>query len=71
MSLRRALPSGIRGRGLVFTCTWRDATGQQFSRKAGDTLVEAEAFKRRIEEKLTHHARWDFRWHQRGPRLGH
>ena len=52
MSPRRKLPAGIRGRGAVFTYTWRDHTGRQFSRKAGDTLAEAEAFKRRIDDQL-------------------
>ena len=52
MSPRRALPAGIRGRGSVFTYTWRDAAGRQFSRKAGDTLTQAEAFKRRIDDQL-------------------
>ena len=52
MSPRRAMPPGIRGRGSVFTYTWRDASGRQFSRKAGDTLAEAEAFKRRIDDQL-------------------
>ena len=27
---------GIRGRGVVFTYTWRDAAGWQYFRKAGD-----------------------------------
>ncbi len=52
MSPRRAMPPGIRGRGSVFTYTWRDASGRQFSRKAGDTLAEADAFKRRIDDQL-------------------
>lgn len=52
MSPRRRLPAGIRGRGAVFTYTWRDHTGRQYSRKAGDTLAEAEAFKRRIDDQL-------------------
>ena len=52
MSPRRAMPSGIRGRGSVFTYTWRDAAGRQYSRKAGDTLAQAEAFKRRIDDQL-------------------
>jgi len=52
MSPRRAMPPGIRGRGSVFTYTWRDASGRQFSRKAGDTLEAAEAFKRRIDDQL-------------------
>ncbi len=52
MSPRRKLPAGIRGRGAVFTYTWRDHTGRQYSRKAGDTLAEAEAFKRRVDEQL-------------------
>jgi integrase len=52
VSPRRKLPPGIRGRGSVFTYTWRDHRGRQFSRKAGDTLAEAEAFKRRIDEQL-------------------
>ncbi len=52
MSPRRKLPAGIRGRGAVFTYTWRDHTGRQYSRKAGDTLAEAEAFKRRIDDQL-------------------
>jgi len=52
MSPRRAMPPGIRGRGSVFTYTWRDASGRQFSRKAGDTLEQAEAFKRRIDDQL-------------------
>ncbi len=39
MSPRRRLPAGIRGRGAVFTYTWRDHTGRQYSRKAGDTLA--------------------------------
>jgi len=34
---------GIRGRGSVFTYTWRGASGRQLSRKAGDTLEQAEA----------------------------
>ncbi|MCA1711250.1 MAG: hypothetical protein LC789_06255 [Actinobacteria bacterium] len=50
MSPRRPLPSGIRRRGAVFTYTWRDERGRQFSRKAGDTL--AEAFKRTIVDQL-------------------
>ncbi len=52
MSPRRRLPAGIRGRGAVFTYTWRDAAGRQYSRKAGDTLEQAEAFKRRIDDQL-------------------
>ncbi len=52
MSPRRALPAGIRRRGAVFTYTWRDEAGRQYSRKAGDTLGEAEAFKRRTDEQL-------------------
>ena len=36
----------------MFTYTWRDHTGRQYSRKAGDTLAEAEAFKRRIDGQL-------------------
>ena len=52
MSPRRRLPAGIRGRGSVFTYTWRDAAGRQYSRKAGDTLEQAEAFKRRIDDQL-------------------
>lgn len=52
MSPRRAMPPGIRGRGSAFTYTWRDASGRQFSRKAGDTLEQAEAFKRRIDDQL-------------------
>jgi integrase len=52
VSPRRRLPAGIRGRGAVFTCTWRDAAGRQYSRKAGDTLEQAEAFKRRIDDQL-------------------
>ncbi len=36
----------------MFTYTWRDHTGRQYSRKAGDTLAEAEAFKRRIDDQL-------------------
>ena len=52
MSPRRAMPPGIRGRGSVCTYTWRDASGRQFSRKAGDTLAEADAFKRRIDDQL-------------------
>ena len=52
MSPRRRLPAGIRGRGSVFTYTWRDAAGRQYSRKAGDTLAQAEAFKRRIDDQL-------------------
>ena len=46
------MPPGIRGRGSVFTYTWRDASGRQFSRKAGDTLAEADGFKRRIDDQL-------------------
>lgn len=52
MSPRRPLPAGLRRRGAVFTYTWRDHTGRQYSRKAGDTLPEAEAFKRRIDDQL-------------------
>lgn len=52
MSPRRRLPAGIRGRGSVFTYTWRDAAGRQYCRKAGDTLAQAEAFKRRIDDQL-------------------
>ncbi len=52
MRPRRALPAGIRGRGSVFTYTWRDAANRQFSRKAGNTLKQAEAFKRRIDDQL-------------------
>ncbi len=52
MSGRRRLPAGIRRRGAVCTCTWRDHLGRQYSRKAGDTLPEAEAFKRRIDDQL-------------------
>ncbi|MDT4941033.1 MAG: hypothetical protein QOJ34_1122 [Pseudonocardiales bacterium] len=48
MSARR-LPPGVRRRGTGFTYTWRDARGQQFSRKAGDTLDEAIAYKTRID----------------------
>ena len=35
----------------MFTYTWGDAAGRQFSRKAGDTLEQAEAFKRRIDDQ--------------------
>lgn len=49
---RRALPAGIRHCGAVFTYTWRDHSCQQFSRKAGDALAEAEAFKRRVDSQL-------------------
>ena len=49
---RRPLPAGIRRRGAVFTYTWRDQAGRQYSRKAGDTLVQAEGFKRRIDDQL-------------------
>jgi integrase len=52
VSPRRRPPAGIRGRGAVFTYTWRDAAGRQYSRKAGDTLEQAEAFKRRIDDQL-------------------
>ena len=52
MSGKRRLPAGIRRRGAVFTYTWRDHAGRQFSRKAGDTLDEAEAFKRRVDDQL-------------------
>ena len=52
MSGKRRLPPGIRRRGAVYTYTWRDIAGRQFSRKAGDTLGEAEAFKRRIDDQL-------------------
>lgn len=45
----RRLPPGIRRRGKTFTYTWRDARGRQFSRKAGDTLDEAIAYKTRID----------------------
>ncbi|HWL36693.1 MAG TPA: tyrosine-type recombinase/integrase [Frankiaceae bacterium] len=48
MSARR-LPPGVRRRGTGFTYTWRDARGQQFSRKAGNTLDEAIAYKTRID----------------------
>ena len=49
---RRPLPAGIRRRGAVFTYTWRDQGGRQYSRKAGDTVAQAEAFKRRIDDQL-------------------
>ena len=49
---RRPLPAGVRRRGAVFTYTWRDQGGRQYSRKAGDTLPEAESFKRRIDDQL-------------------
>ncbi len=52
MSPRRPLPAGIRHRGAVFTYTWRDQSGRQYSRKAGDTLAEAQAFKRRIDDQV-------------------
>ncbi len=52
VSPRRRLPPGIRCRGAVFTYTWRDHAGRQLSRKAGDTLEQAEAFKRRIDDQL-------------------
>jgi integrase len=52
VSPRRPLPPGIRRRGAVFTYTWRDERGRQYSRKAGDTLAEAAAFKRRIDDQL-------------------
>jgi len=52
VSPRRRMPAGIRGRGSVFTYTWRDGASRQFSRKAGDTLEQAEAFKRRIDDQL-------------------
>ncbi len=52
MSPRKRLPAGIRHRGAVFTYTWRDQAGRQYSRKAGDTLAEAEAFKRCIDDQL-------------------
>ena len=54
MSPRRNLPAGIRGRGTGtgFTYTWRDHTGRQYSRKAGNTVAEAAAFKRRIDDQL-------------------
>ena len=40
-----------RPRG-VFTCTWRDHTGRQCSRKAEDTVAEAEAFQRPVDDQL-------------------
>ena len=49
---RRRLPAALRGRGAVFTYTWRDAAGRQYSRKAGDTLQQAEAFTRRVDDQL-------------------
>jgi integrase len=52
MSPRKRLPPGIRHRGAVYTYTWRDQTGRQYSRKAGDTVAEAEAFKRGIDDQL-------------------
>ena len=51
MRPRRVLPAGIRGRGSVFTWTWRDGAGRQYSRRAGKTLAEAEAFKWRIDAR--------------------
>ena len=36
----------------MFTYTWRDQGGRQYSRKAGDTVAQAEAFKRRIDDQL-------------------
>ena len=36
----------------MYTFTWRDAAGRQYSRKVGDTLAQAEAFKRRIDDQL-------------------
>ena len=38
--------------GSVFTCTWRDGAGPQYSRKASDTLAQPEAFKRCIDDQL-------------------
>jgi integrase len=52
VSPRKPLPAGIRHRGAVFTYTWRDHPGRQYSREAGDTLAEAEGFKRRIDDQL-------------------
>lgn len=52
MSPRKRLPAGIRHRGAVYTYTWRDQAGRQYSRRAGDTVAEAEAFKRRIDQQL-------------------
>lgn len=43
MSPRREMLPGNRGRGSVFTYTWRGSSGRQLSRKAGDTLEQAEA----------------------------
>ena len=56
MSARR-LPPGIRPRGKGFTYTWRDARGQQFSRRAGNTLDEAIADKHRRRDRGLHRPR--------------
>lgn len=52
MARPRTLPPGIRPRGKSFVYDWRDATGKTFSRKAGDTVDEAIAFKAKIDAEL-------------------
>ncbi|HVF03201.1 MAG TPA: N-terminal phage integrase SAM-like domain-containing protein [Frankiaceae bacterium] len=52
MARPRSLPPGIRPRGNAFVYDWRDATGKTFSRKAGDTVDEAIAFKAKIDAEL-------------------
>lgn len=52
MARPRSLPPGIRPRGKGYVYDWRDATGKTFSRKAGDTVDEAIAFKAKIDAEL-------------------
>jgi integrase len=52
MARPRTLPPGIRPRGKGFVYDWRDATGKTFSRKAGDTVDEAIAYKAKIDAEL-------------------
>jgi integrase len=52
MARPRTLPPGIRPRGKGYVYDWRDATGRTFSRKAGDTIEDALAFKAKIDAEL-------------------
>ena len=52
MARPRTLPPGIRPRGKGYVYDWRDATGKTFSRKAGDTVHEAIAYKAKIDAEL-------------------
>lgn len=52
MARPRSLPPGIRPRGNGYVYDWRDATGRSFSRKAGETIADALAYKARIDAEI-------------------